>query len=94
MEHDGNDKEGAQQNDGVEDEGEDGVSAGRGLFDIKYHTLNAIGKGAFGFVKLARRKIDEEEVHVYHFRISSNLIFFFFYTLSEKQIRAVTPLKF
>lgn len=63
MEHDGNGKEGAQQNDGVEDDGEDGVSAGRGLFDIKYHTLNAIGKGAFGFVKLARRKIDEEEVH-------------------------------
>nr|XP_011431433.3 PAS domain-containing serine/threonine-protein kinase isoform X1 [Crassostrea gigas] len=64
VEHDGNVKEGAQQNDGVEDDGDDGVSAGRGLFDIKYHTLNAIGKGAFGFVKLARRKIDEEEVVV------------------------------
>lgn len=41
---------------------EEGPSPGRGLFDIKYQTLTSIGKGAFGFVKLAQRKIDEEEV--------------------------------
>jgi hypothetical protein len=47
---------------GPQEQAEDGPSSGRGLFDIKYHTLNSIGKGAFGFVKLAKRKIDEEEV--------------------------------
>lgn len=46
----------------VQEQSEDGPSSGRGLFDIKYHTLISIGKGAFGFVKLAKRKIDEEEV--------------------------------
>lgn len=47
----------------MEDDGEDGVLVGRGLFDIKYYIFNVIGKGVFGFVKLVRRKIDEEEVY-------------------------------
>ncbi|XP_062573594.1 uncharacterized protein LOC134235480 isoform X2 [Saccostrea cucullata] len=59
------DKEDDLSHRSTEEQGEEeGPSPGRGLYDIKYHTLNAIGKGAFGFVKLARRKIDEEEVVV------------------------------
>ena len=50
------------QSEGEDHGEEEGPSPGRGLFDIKYHTLTSIGKGAFGFVKLARKKIDEEEV--------------------------------
>ncbi|KAK3088561.1 hypothetical protein FSP39_020640 [Pinctada imbricata] len=42
----------------------DGLSPGRGLYDLRYHTFNSIGKGAFGFVKLARRKSDNQQVVV------------------------------
>jgi len=31
-------------------------------YDKNYDTLNSIGKGAFGFVKLAVRKSDKEQV--------------------------------
>ncbi len=31
-------------------------------YDKHYETLQSIGKGAFGFVKLARRVVDDEEV--------------------------------
>ena len=38
------------------------VSTSEGGFDEHYEPLQSIGKGAFGFVKLARRKIDNEQV--------------------------------
>ena len=38
------------------------VLAGRGEYSQKYDTLASIGKGAFGFVKLAQRKCDGLEV--------------------------------
>jgi hypothetical protein len=31
-------------------------------YDDKYNTLNSIGKGAFGFVKIGERKTDKEQV--------------------------------
>ena len=31
-------------------------------YDVAYDTLRSIGKGAFGFVKLARRRADNTEV--------------------------------
>ena len=34
----------------------------KGQYDAKYLTLKSIGKGAFGFVKLAQRRSDSEEV--------------------------------
>ena len=34
----------------------------KGLYDEKYLTLKSIGKGAFGFVKLAQRRSDKQEV--------------------------------
>ena len=37
-------------------------SPGRGLYDLKYETLDSIGKGAFGFVKTGERKTDGKEV--------------------------------
>lgn len=37
-------------------------SPGRGLYDLKYDTMDSIGKGAFGFVKTALKKTDGEEV--------------------------------
>ena len=40
----------------------DGVSPGRGRYDERYLTLHSIGKGAFGFVKLAKRRCDNKEV--------------------------------
>lgn len=33
-----------------------------GQFEEEYHPLRSIGKGAFGFVWLARRRIDGQEV--------------------------------
>ena len=33
-------------------------------YELNYSTLNCIGKGAFGFVKLATRKSDQQEVRV------------------------------
>lgn len=40
----------------------DDVSPGRGRYDDRYLTLQSIGKGAFGFVKLAKRRSDNKEV--------------------------------
>ena len=40
----------------------DEKSPGRGRYDERYVTLDSIGKGAFGFVKLAKRKSDNREV--------------------------------
>ncbi|CAH1774481.1 unnamed protein product [Owenia fusiformis] len=40
------------------------TSPGRGRYDQQYDTLMSIGKGAFGFVKLARRKRDSLDVVV------------------------------
>ena len=37
-------------------------SPGRGRYDERYLTLDSIGKGAFGFVKLAKRRSDNREV--------------------------------
>lgn len=37
-------------------------SPGRGEYDEKYVTHHSIGKGAFGFVKLAQRKSDGLQV--------------------------------
>ena len=37
-----------------------------GPYSEKYETLHSIGKGAFGFVKLALRRHDLEKVHVFH----------------------------
>lgn len=37
-------------------------SPGRGRYNERYITMDSIGKGAFGFVKLARRKSDNLEV--------------------------------
>lgn len=37
-------------------------SPGRGRYDERYITLDSIGKGAFGFVKLAKRRSDNREV--------------------------------
>ena len=34
----------------------------KGRYDEKYLTLKSIGKGAFGFVKLAQRRSDKQEV--------------------------------
>ncbi|XP_046864972.1 PAS domain-containing serine/threonine-protein kinase-like isoform X2 [Xenia sp. Carnegie-2017] len=39
-------------------------SPGRGRYNERYITMDSIGKGAFGFVKLARRKSDNLEVVV------------------------------
>ncbi|XP_048590414.1 PAS domain-containing serine/threonine-protein kinase isoform X2 [Nematostella vectensis] len=39
-------------------------SPGRGEYDEKYLTLKSIGKGAFGFVQMARRRADMTEVVV------------------------------
>lgn len=39
-------------------------SPGRGLYDLKYETMDSIGKGAFGFVKTGFRKTDGKEVVV------------------------------
>ncbi len=36
--------------------------AGEGYFEENYRSLRSIGKGAFGFVWLAARRIDEQEV--------------------------------
>ena len=36
----------------------------KGRYDEKYLTLKSIGKGAFGFVKLAQRRTDNQEVRV------------------------------
>ena len=52
---------GVDKNDNEETEESD-LSPGRGLYDIKYDTLDSIGKGAFGFVKTGSRKTDEKEV--------------------------------
>lgn len=47
---------------------EDSVSiddkSGHGQYDAKYFTQQALGKGAFGFVKLAQRKSDNLEVNI------------------------------
>jgi PAS domain-containing serine/threonine kinase len=40
-------------------------SPGRGQYDEKYVTQQSIGKGAFGFVKLAQRKTDGLSVNNY-----------------------------
>ncbi|XP_076082867.1 PAS domain-containing serine/threonine-protein kinase-like [Mytilus galloprovincialis] len=48
-------------------------SPGRGLYDLKYDTMDSIGKGAFGFVKTALRKTDGEEVVVKFIRKSKVL---------------------
>ena len=34
----------------------------KGKYDERYLTLKSIGKGAFGFVKLAQRRSDAQEV--------------------------------
>lgn len=38
--------------------------SGHGQYDAKYFTQQALGKGAFGFVKLAQRKSDNLEVNI------------------------------
>ncbi|CAG2221735.1 PAS domain-containing serine/threonine-protein kinase [Mytilus edulis] len=48
-------------------------SPGRGLYDLKYDTMDSIGKGAFGFVKTALKKTDGEEVVVKFIRKSKVL---------------------
>ena len=40
------------------------VTACRGEYGRMYNTLKSIGKGAFGFVKLAERKADKQMVCV------------------------------
>lgn len=35
-----------------------------GPYSTHYDTLNTIGRGAFGFVKLAERKSDKQQVHI------------------------------
>ncbi|XP_077990691.1 PAS domain-containing serine/threonine-protein kinase-like [Glandiceps talaboti] len=40
------------------------LSPGRGIYDERYDTLQSIGKGAFGFVKLAIKKCDRVTVVV------------------------------
>ena len=35
-----------------------------GIYDEMYETLQSIGKGAFGFVKLAKRRSDDEHVRI------------------------------
>ncbi|XP_021379367.1 PAS domain-containing serine/threonine-protein kinase-like isoform X2 [Mizuhopecten yessoensis] len=47
------DEESDQQEDEEGEGMEYNLSSGQGLYDIKYETLSSIGKGAFGFVKLA-----------------------------------------
>lgn len=44
------------------EEGVVSLSEGRGLYNENYDTLRCIGKGAFGFVRLARRKDTYQEV--------------------------------
>lgn len=41
------------------------LSPSRGAYDEKYETMQAIGKGAFGFVKTARRRSDNKQVGYY-----------------------------
>ena len=41
---------------------EEEKSPGRGLYDLHYETMDSIGKGAFGFVKMGIRKMDGQEV--------------------------------
>lgn len=43
-------------------ESEDQTTSPPGEYEEHYDTLQSIGKGAFGFVKLARRKLDDNEV--------------------------------
>lgn len=38
------------------------IPACAGEYSEKYVTMSSIGKGAFGFVKLATRRLDGEEV--------------------------------
>ena len=42
----------------------DDISPGRGRYDERYATLQSIGKGAFGFVKLAKCRSDNKEVRL------------------------------
>nr|XP_006812502.1 PREDICTED: PAS domain-containing serine/threonine-protein kinase-like [Saccoglossus kowalevskii] len=49
------------------------LSPGRGIYDERYETLQSIGKGAFGFVKLAVRKSDQLTVVVKFIRKSKIL---------------------
>ena len=41
-------------------------SPGRGRYDERYITLQSIGKGAFGFVKVGQRRSDGVKVHSLH----------------------------
>ncbi|XP_060066134.1 PAS domain-containing serine/threonine-protein kinase-like [Ylistrum balloti] len=63
--------EGEEEEEDVSDQQEDeadgmeyNLSSGRGLYEIKYETLSSIGKGAFGFVKLACRRTDNTQAVV------------------------------
>lgn len=40
-------------------------SPGRGRYDERYITLQSIGKGAFGFVKVGQRRSDGLKVKVH-----------------------------
>ncbi|XP_069106167.1 PAS domain-containing serine/threonine-protein kinase-like [Argopecten irradians] len=58
-------EEGEEDSSDEQDEETDhNLSSGRGLYDIKYETLSSIGKGAFGFVKLACRRLDNTQAVV------------------------------
>ena len=46
----------------AKEEDESSGSLDLSCYDSTYDTLDSIGKGAFGFVKLARRKHDQKEV--------------------------------
>ena len=42
-------------------------SPGRGRYDERYITLQSIGKGAFGFVKVGQRRSDGVKVSIYFY---------------------------
>ncbi|XP_064596713.1 PAS domain-containing serine/threonine-protein kinase-like [Liolophura sinensis] len=67
-----NDEDDADVNTSME-EGVVSLSEGRGLYNENYDTLRCIGKGAFGFVRLARRKDNYQEVVVKFIRRSKVL---------------------
>ena len=55
---------------------QDEIVCGFGQYEQQYDTLHSIGKGAFGFVKLARRRLDDKEVS---FEQYSSLLWVFYF---------------
>ena len=53
-------------------------SPGRGRYDERYITLQSIGKGAFGFVKVGQRRTDGVKVTFYFVAIVATLYFITF----------------